>query len=1335
GGQDVQNNVRGSRHVVCSVVADTGIVTNVTPTAIDIPLTLPNTQIIVTPGGGYNGSEVVTQPQSPTFTDVQIFVGNGRPIGDIVAGVPGNGGLAGATCFSWVSTGAGDQEISVNYVAADGLTSVHVDWDSNANGNGEGAVRVNRALIKEWNVLEDSTVTLSGGATGSGTGDSTTTPVITGSLGLVLNPGTGLYQTANGQVITVSDVFNGSHVTRANSVVRASLSGVIWTVSWSGCGILYDAFVSGAIDNVTTSVTVDNGAPFRAGDVIKIDSEYMLVTHVAGATLTVVRGTTASGIAAGSTPAAHNSGAAVLIVQGTTELNSNGTVGHTPAPKFNVGTTPLNNCTPGSIAPVITFTGREPGPLGSGTGLTVTEIVTFNFTTVVSQKKVILAWAGNRVVVEADWRIPPGDIAGIRSETSVTIAAAPNGVCPPVGAIRYVKGSGPGNFVAGLGAMLDGADEATVYLSSDVSQIGDAPTRPQDACISRVIFESEDPGQVDIEAFTVFTDTTPTAVVDVTKRAFVIYYMKFESVTVSLVDDVSKGVNHNSPILTDFTPGNPWDASKDVTTLDWNVSKDLLVRGRVKGWFVNENPSGRAASTDDPLNVLPANRWVMPDDWALLAGGPADNANNSTASGTAEEFRPYYDIMTDPQQTRFLMGDIDGILWRVTAIADMPVSAVSVGATLGTSTPLASPPVNTLTTLAVANSNTSGGIRAGVLVVIGLGTVTTSNPNIVVTNTRVVTAAWNLYNAAGDVVGFAINVPSLSAIPAAGTPVFVVNPAPFEGPYSLIDICTASPAYNDCLAGSNNLLSSTSYVAGAAISNWGPPFSPIAFGMRDTAERDGDVDRWDAPMPTAMVSVKIRGTGFIKEVFKGEVYYTGTQNGAAYSVGGDQLYTNPFYRINIPDSPYIPAVVSGGGYLWDSWGLDGAAGLANLGPNGMGPYSFWDAVRIGTNSQGISDPTLNTDDAVELADIRAAYGDPSIARDLVVYSDNHGEFMVIANGDFKTDLTACAANTLGGGKQCKAGDAVGKGTITATADYPDFRGKHFPVKSNDAVVTWTWGGYKDVTIENDPAGNTQYKYVVFHAMDRDGFCRPTPNTGMVLLHSVLTATDAATKITNYPTRGQKDPDETIDFLIDSGEGIILATNAVPSAPTVATGVINNGRQFAEGVNTFSIEQNDPALTLILEFPKSSLAASGQTDECQAWIKVSNSLLGILNVLVIAHDDEGNIGFDKIIDLQGTATFTLNFRWSLITWTGADNIPVTDALKGTGANDAGNDISDQVTAVYGWDAAAQDWLGYFPTGVNVPGANDLVTLDQGAAYWIAIKGPSSVTWTIATKVDQ
>jgi hypothetical protein len=98
------------------------------------------------------------------------------------------------------------------------------------------------------------------------------------------------------------------------------------------------------------------------------------------------------------------------------------------------------------------------------------------------------------------------------------------------------------------------------------------------------------------------------------------------------------------------------------------------------------------------------------------------------------------------------------------------------------------------------------------------------------------------------------------------------------------------------------------------------------------------------------------------------------------------------------------------------------------------------------------------------------------------------------------------------------------------------------------------------------------------------------------------------------------------------------------------------------------------------------------------------------------------------------SYTLNFRWSLITWAGADNIPVADAIGGTGANDEGNDISASVTAIYGWDAAAQQWLGYFPSGVNVPGANDLVTLQAGDAYWIAITGPSSVTWTIATNVN-
>ena len=89
---------------------------------LEIPLTLPNTQITVTNGGGYNGPQAVG-PQTPNFTDVQVFTGNAA-----------NGGLPGATCFSWVSTGAGDQQINVTYTGFDGA-SHFVNWDIDNNGN------------------------------------------------------------------------------------------------------------------------------------------------------------------------------------------------------------------------------------------------------------------------------------------------------------------------------------------------------------------------------------------------------------------------------------------------------------------------------------------------------------------------------------------------------------------------------------------------------------------------------------------------------------------------------------------------------------------------------------------------------------------------------------------------------------------------------------------------------------------------------------------------------------------------------------------------------------------------------------------------------------------------------------------------------------------------------------------------------------------------------------------------------------------------------------------------------------------------------------------------
>ncbi|MBK9341542.1 MAG: hypothetical protein IPN07_00545 [Dehalococcoidia bacterium] len=907
----------------------------------------------------------------------------------------------------------------------------------------------------------------------------------------------------------------------------------------------------------------------------------------------------------------------------------------------------------------------------------------------IAEKQVFLAWAGQRIILEHDWRLAPGDGAATDE------GPVPNGTCPFTGQgtfyVQYIKGTGPGNFVAGLSPNISGADEAVVMVgTSDNSQSlesniatsnddDDINNEPQDNCISRVLYESEDPGEVDIEAFAYAGCEGPgCGEENYTKVAFVVYYMKINTINVSLVTQVSKP-SHNSSWYADYAPGNPWDASKDDAdnAADWNVSKDLLVRGRVTGWFTNSNPSGRAADTSNPLNVLPANRWVMPQDWPLLAGGPGDPADGTDATGTAEQFRPYYDIMFAPNNARGLsLLTPEGTGYTV--LTYVATGNTGVGS-------LAAP-------IRVASCSD---LPAGRAIFIGASFVA-----------RTVSLCSS---------GFLFLSSSLTSVPAAGTLIMYASAAPFEGPFSLLDIVG--------LAAEGK--------GGAALSNYVPG------SIRDTANDDGDVDMWDAPMPPAPVSVAIRGTGFIKEVYKADVYYNGTPNSDA------QVYPNPYYIENIPGSPFIPAVVAGGGYLWNSWANDGPGG------DGQGVYRYWEAVFVATNSEGFGEIayTSTSTDGRELNLIRNYYEDWTIARDLVVFSDNHGEFMVTANGDFKTDLTACTTNVLAGGKHCKTGDKVGTGTITATVDYPDFRGKHFPVLSNAATVTWLWGGYKDVTVEN---GETdQYKYIVFHAMDRDGFCTDTTGLDAILLHSVLSESDSSSTlyesfddgdtaftIANMTgsapsnARHNNDPIENVDFLIDSGEGIIIGSSD-PYA------IINDGKQFATDVWTFSTLENNPAVTGIKEFPFSPLAATGATDECQAWIKVSNSLLGILNVLAIANDDEGNIGFDKIIDLTNTTSYTLNFRWSLVTWAGADAISVSDAIKGTGTsgkNPGGNDISASVTAIYGWDAAAQQWLGYFPSGVNVPGANDLVSLKTGSAFWIAITGPSSVTWTIASNVN-
>lgn len=155
---------------------------------------------------------------------------------------------------------------------------------------------------------------------------------------------------------------------------------------------------------------------------------------------------------------------------------------------------------------------------------------------------------------------------------------------------------------------------------------------------------------------------------------------------------------------------------------------------------------------------------------------------------------------------------------------------------------------------------------------------------------------------------------------------------------------------------------------------------------RNTVVPDGEELNWyDAPMPQALVRFVVTDyddvvNHSLRWLDKGEL------EGYGYT-GSPKIYHSPFYEVEVPASPFIPA-----GYDWDSWNVDG-------------PYEFWTDLRI-KSFPGDTEPDKINDQDVE------------------VYCDNHG-------------IAGVTVDALKG---------QGALTITATADYPyaPKRGKYGP---------------------------------------------------------------------------------------------------------------------------------------------------------------------------------------------------------------------------------------------------------------------------------------------------
>ena len=218
-----------------------------------------------------------------------------------------------------------------------------------------------------------------------------------------------------------------------------------------------------------------------------------------------------------------------------------------------------------------------------------------------------------------------------------------------------------------------------------------------------------------------------------------------------------------------------------------------------------------------------------------------------------------------------------------------------------------------------------------------------------------------------------------------------------------------------------------------------------------------------------------------------------------------------------------------------------------------------------------SESSLNVNPYTGLPSILGTTFHPRILTD---DTDTSGTATVDSYGDFNLGYQGCDVNVATGNPHCDVGDIVGQTRYYALADYPMFRGPLPPVKSNVAQTDWTWAGYKTVTIENTDAASQ--KYVVVRLRDRDGFCDAI-NTNNVL---------------GIPIR----------FRIDAGGGKIIEAQGLPVKYDLDL----------EGVVAITYDtEDDQGNPMNIAIVRPIHSATG--DECQAWIKISRSLPGTVNV--------------------------------------------------------------------------------------------------------------------------
>lgn len=219
--------------------------------------------------------------------------------------------------------------------------------------------------------------------------------------------------------------------------------------------------------------------------------------------------------------------------------------------------------------------------------------------------------------------------------------------------------------------------------------------------------------------------------------------------------------------------------------------------------------------------------------------------------------------------------------------------------------------------------------------------------------------------------------------------------------------------------------------------------------------------------------------------------------------------------------------------------------------------------------------------------------------------------------------------------------------------------------------------------------------------------------------AVAPAQSAGTVDVTVTTPGGTSPNTTADDYTYTGSAAPVVTSVSPASGPVGTTITITGTGFT-GATSVTVGGVSASFTVNSSTQITATVPTGTP-------------AGVVDVRVTGPGGtSANTTADNFTNTSSaqTVTYTLYFRFTLLVWTGKNNIGALAALTGQESpdNPQTNNISALVGAIWRFNPATQTWGGYFPGSDGVPGANDFTTLQNGTAYFFALKNPGTVTWT-------